>query len=349
MISPEQHISLRPYNTFGVDAKAGYFAAFKDTDELEELLTPDSPLPTLILGGGSNILFTGDYNGLVLKNEITGIKVLHEDPEYVFVKAGAGENWHSFVIHCINHNWAGVENLSLIPGCVGASPMQNIGAYGVELSNVFLSLEAYHLKERKLVTFTAADCEFGYRESVFKNKFKDQFVILNVTFRLRKHPVFHTSYGAIEQELEKMKVKELSIKAISDAVINIRSSKLPNPKEIGNAGSFFKNPSVGKEKFQELNSKFQGIIGHENADGTVKLAAGWLIEQCGPSTGPGGQELVTWKGYRKGDAGCHAMQALVLVNYGNANGKEIYNLSEEILQSVKEKFGVTLEREVNIV
>jgi UDP-N-acetylmuramate dehydrogenase len=337
MISPEQHISLRPYNTFRIDSIARYFATFKDTDELEELTTYDSSLATLILGGGSNILFTSDYDGLVLKNEIAGIKVLHEDPEYVYIKAGAGENWHSFVLQCINHNWAGVENLSLIPGCVGASPMQNIGAYGVELSSVFLSLEAFHLKEKKMVTFTAADCEFGYRDSVFKNKFKGQFVILNVTFRLKKHPVFHTSYGAIEQELERMGVKELSIKAISDAVINIRTSKLPDPKAIGNAGSFFKNPSVSKEKFQNLNSKFQGIIGHENADGTVKLAAGWLIEQCG------------WKGYRKGDAGCHAMQALVLVNYRNAKGKEIYDLSEEILISVMEKFGIKLEREVNLV
>jgi UDP-N-acetylmuramate dehydrogenase len=354
MIPPEQYISLRPYNTFGIDAKARFFAAFKDTDELEDLLAPDpiaigSRLPAFILGGGSNILFTKDYNGLVLKNEIGGIKVLHEDPEYVFVKAGAGENWHSFVLYCINHNWAGIENLSLIPGCVGASPMQNIGAYGVELSSVFLSLEAFHLKEKKLVTFTAADCEFGYRESVFKSKFKDQFVILNVTLRLKKHPVFHTSYGAVEQELEKMGVKELSIRAISQAVINIRSSKLPDPKEIGNAGSFFKNPSVSKEEFRVLNSKFPGIIGYENINGTVKLAAAWLIEQCGPNNPDGYRDGTSWKGYRKGDAGCHAKQALVLVNYGNANGKEIYDLSEEILQSVKEKFGVTLEREVNII
>ncbi len=339
----QENISLKPYNTFGIDAKARLFASFKDTGELEELTTHHSPLTTLILGGGSNVLFTKDYNGLVLKNEVPGIKVLHEEPEYVYVKAGAGENWHSFVLHCISHHWAGVENLSLIPGCVGASPMQNIGAYGVELSSVFLSLEAFHLKEMKLLTFTAADCEFGYRDSVFKNKFKDQFVILNVTFRLKKHPVFHTSYGAIEQELEKMGVKELSIKAISDAVITIRTSKLPDPKEIGNAGSFFKNPSVSKEKFQDLNSKFQGIIGHENVDGTVKLAAAWLIEQSGPEYG------TSWKGYRKGDAGCHARQALVLVNYGNAQGKEIYDLSEEILQSVKEKFGVNLEREVNLI
>jgi UDP-N-acetylmuramate dehydrogenase len=333
----QENISLRPYNTFGIDAKARYFASFKNIDELEELLTHDSRLPTLILGGGSNILFIKGFDGIVLKNEITGITELHEDSEYVYVKAGAGENWHRFVLHCIERNWAGVENLSLIPGNVGASPMQNIGAYGVEIDDIFWSLEAYHVKEKKLVTFTRSDCGFGYRESVFKKKYKDQFVILNVTYQLRKKPRFNTSYGAIEQELERMGVKELSIKAISNAVINIRSSKLPDPKEIGNAGSFFKNPSVSKEQFSLLKLKFENIVGHENIDGTVKLAAGWLIEQCG------------WKGFRKGDAGCHAKQALVLVNYGDAQGKEIYDLSEEILQSVKEKFGVILEREVNII
>ncbi len=333
----QENISLKPYNSFGIEARAKYFATFKNTDELSDLLTNDSKLPTLILGGGSNILLTKDFEGLVFKNEITGITELHEDSEYVYVKAGAGENWHRFVLHCIERNWAGIENLSLIPGNVGATPMQNIGAYGVEIDDVFWDLEAYHVKEKKLVTFTRSDCEFGYRESVFKRKYKNQFVILNVTFRLHKKPIFHTNYGAIEQELQRMGVRELNIKVISDAVIHIRSSKLPIPAEIGNAGSFFKNPSVSKEQFLLLKSKFENIVGHESVDGAVKLAAGWLIEQCG------------WKGYRKGDAGCHAYQALVLVNYGNASGNEIYNLSEEILQSVKEKFGITLEREVNIV
>lgn len=333
----QENISLRPYNTFGIDASARYFAVFNNNDELEELMTDASRLPTLILGGGSNILFTKDFDGLLLKNEIKGIAELHEDSEYVYVKAGAGENWHQFVLHCIQRNWAGVENLSLIPGSVGASPMQNIGAYGVEIDDVFWDLEAYHINERKIVTFTRSDCEFGYRESVFKKKYKDQFVILNVTFQLRKKPRFNTSYGAIEQELEKMGVKDFSIKAISDAVINIRTSKLPNPEEIGNAGSFFKNPTVSNEEYTRLKSAYENIAAYPNADGTIKLAAGWLIEQCG------------WKGFRKGDAGCHAKQALVLVNYGNATGREIYQLSEEILQSVKEKFGVTLEREVNII
>jgi UDP-N-acetylmuramate dehydrogenase len=333
----QENISLKPYNSFGIDAKARQFASFKSTEELSELLTNDSLLPTLILGGGSNILLTKDFDGLVLKNEITGITELHEDNEYVYVKAGAGENWHQFVLYCIERNWAGVENLSLIPGNVGASPMQNIGAYGAEVDDVFWDLEAYHVKEKKLVTFTRNDCEFGYRDSVFKNKFKDQFVILNVTFQLRKKPRFKTGYGAIAEELERMGVKDLSIKAISDAVINIRSSKLPNPSEIGNAGSFFKNPSVSKEQFTLLKTKFENIIGHENINGSVKLAAGWLIEQCG------------WKGYRKGDAGCHAKQALVLVNYGNASGKEIFELSSVIIESVNEKFGFILEKEVNLI
>jgi UDP-N-acetylmuramate dehydrogenase len=337
----QENISLKAFNTFGLDVKARHFGAFKDINELEELLTNSSPAPgeakTLILGGGSNILFTRDFDGLVLKNEISGIEELHEDAEYVYIKAGAGENWHQFVMHCIDHNWAGVENLSLIPGNVGASPMQNIGAYGVELQDVFWSLEAVNLREKKVITFTESDCEFGYRESIFKRKYRDQFAILNVTFRLKKNPLFHTSYGAITKELERRGVKELNIKAISDAVISIRSSKLPVPASIGNAGSFFKNPSVSKEKYLLLKDQFENIIGHENIDGTVKLAAGWLIEQCG------------WKGFRRGDAGCHADQALVLVNYGHASGSEIYDLSGEVFQSVKEKFGVILEREVNII
>ncbi len=333
----QENISLKPYNSFAIDVKARSFASFSDIEELSELVTPNSKLTTLILGGGSNILFTQDFNGLVLKNEIKGIVKIKEDDEFVYIQAGAGENWHQFVLFCIENDWAGVENLSLIPGCVGASPIQNIGAYGVEVKDVFHELKAFHRKEKTNYTFKLNDCDFGYRESVFKRKYKDEFVITNVTFRLRKQPVFNTSYGAIEQELGRMEVKELSIKAIADAVINIRSSKLPNPKEIGNAGSFFKNPEVRNEQFSILQKEFPSIVGYGLSNGNMKLAAGWLIEQCG------------WKGYRKGDAGCHAMQALVLVNYGNATGEEIYNLSEEILQSVREKFAVILEREVNII
>jgi len=332
-----ENFPLKAYNTFSIDAKAKIFNSFSFVEELEEKLMMYSEYPILILGGGSNILFTKDYDGAVLKNEIKGIELQHEDADHVYVKVGAGENWHQFVLHCIAHNWAGVENLSLIPGNVGASPIQNIGAYGVELDDVFWSLEAFHLDERRIHTFTREDCEFGYRSSIFKERYKDQFAIISVTFQLKKKPIFHTDYGAIAEELEKMRVKDLSIQAVSQAVINIRSSKLPDPQKIANAGSFFKNPEVPTEKYETLKLQFPSIVAYPLAKGTVKLAAGWMIEQCG------------WKGYRKGDAGCHAKQALVLVNYGNATGKEIYDLSADILNSVKNKFDVVLEREVNIV
>ena len=335
--------SLKKYNTFGIDVTAGYFAVFTNESELAELLefkkptNTHQPPPVLILGGGSNILFTKNVDGLVLKNEIKGIEKINEDEDYVYVKAGAGENWHQLVLYCLQNNWAGLENLSLIPGNTGASPMQNIGAYGVEIKDVFYQLEAFHLQEKKIVNFGLKDCEFGYRESVFKRKLKGQFVTTSVTFRLNKTPKFNTNYGAINQELEALGVKELSIQAISQAIINIRSSKLPNPAEIGNAGSFFKNPEIDAGTFKKLKDTNPAIVGYPVANGMVKLAAGWLIEQCG------------WKGYRKGYAGCHSKQALVLVNYGHANGNEIYNLSEEIIQSVQDKFGVLLEREVNII
>ncbi len=334
-----QNISLKKYNSFGIDVNAARFSIFQTADEVKELLAQQLAVNSkpLILGGGSNILFTQNYNGLVLKNEIGGIEKVKEDNGHVYVKAGAGVNWHSFVLHCIENDWAGVENLSLIPGNAGASPMQNIGAYGVEIKDVFHELEALHIEDGSMVTFNLNDCAFGYRESVFKRKYKNQFIIISVTCRLNKQPTFNTSYGAIEQELEKMNVKELSIRAISNAVINIRSSKLPNPSEIGNAGSFFKNPEVPKTLFDELKIDYPNIVGYTLENGNIKLAAGWLIEQCG------------WKGYRKGDAGCHSKQALVLVNYGNAAGEEIFALSEKIIESVKERFGVELEREVNIV
>lgn len=336
-----QNISLKQFNTFGIEAKAKLFADFSSLEKLQEILFYTQQLmpnsSKLILGGGSNLLFTKDVDGLVLKNEIGGIETVKEDDEFVYLRAGAGVVWHNFVQHCVEQNLGGAENLSLIPGNVGASPMQNIGAYGVEIKDVFEELEAYHINDKAVEKFSKEECAFGYRESVFKRQYKNQFIILNVTYKLRKQPLFNTSYGAINQELEKMGVKELSVKDISQAVINIRTSKLPDPKQIGNAGSFFKNPTVNKEKYDELRSSFPGIVAYANADGSMKLAAGWMIEQCG------------WKGYRKGDAGCHAKQALVLVNYGAATGKEIFDLSTEILQSVQAKFGVELEREVNIV
>jgi UDP-N-acetylmuramate dehydrogenase len=331
------NINLKPYNTFHINAHAKYFGAFTTADELRELDAAQRREALMILGGGSNILLTKDFNGTVLKNEISGIQVISEDESHICVKVGAGENWHRFVMHCIDKNYAGVENLSLIPGNVGASPMQNIGAYGVEIKDVFYELEAFHLYDRVNVTFNADECAFGYRESVFKNQYRNQFAILNVTFRLSKKPTFHTSYGAIQEELDRMQVQDLSIQAISQAIINIRSSKLPDPAVIGNAGSFFKNPQIPNEQFNSLKRSFPNIVGFKVGDDYAKLAAGWLIEQCG------------WKGYRKGDAGCHAKQALVLVNYGNSTGSEIYELSEEILQSVRSKFDVLLEREVNII
>lgn len=335
-----QNISLKPYNTFGIDVQAKHFSIFSSVDELEGLLSNSKfkkPDNRLILGGGSNILFTKDFDGIVLKNELRGIELIREDNEYYYVRAWAGENWHVFVTHCIEHNYAGLENLSLIPGCVGAAPMQNIGAYGVEIKESFDFLQAYHINDKKIVTFSLNDCEFGYRESIFKRKYKDQFIILNVTFMLRKHPVFNISYGAVEQELEKMGVKKLSIDAISQAVINIRRSKLPDPAEIGNAGSFFKNPQIPNSQFRELQKLFPGIVGYPINDQQTKLAAGWLIEQCG------------WKGFRGGDAGVHIKQALVLVNYDDAKGQEIYRLSEKISESVHKKFGIMLEREVNVI
>lgn len=339
-----ENISLKPYHTFGIDVLARYFSSFKTIDELEELacnskFNPEGSgqNPKLILGGGSNVLFLKNYNGLVMKNEIAGIEVVAEDENHVYVQAGAGENWHKLVMYCVENGFAGIENLSLIPGNVGASPMQNIGAYGVEIKDVFYELEAWHINDNAIKKFSVEECEFGYRESVFKHKYKGAFVITGVTYRLNKKPVYHTSYGAVQQELEKMDVQELGIKAISQAIINIRSSKLPDPKEIGNAGSFFKNPALEKSKFEKLKMEFPGIPSFPFNDTQVKVPAGWLIEQCG------------WKGYRKGDAGCYPKQALVLVNYGTASGDEIFSLSEKVLQSVKNKFGIVLEREVNIV
>lgn len=334
-----ENVLLRPYNTFGIAAQARYFASFSSADELQELLKspPQQGLSHMILGGGSNVLFTRDFDGIILKNEMKGISVVGEDDNYIYVKAGAGETWHNFVMDCIRNNCAGLENLSLIPGNVGASPMQNIGAYGVEIKDTFHELEAYHLHDHTVVKFNNADCQFGYRESVFKRQYKGQFAILSVTYRLSKHPKLNTSYGAIEEELKHMGVQDVNIQAISQAVINIRSSKLPDPAKIGNAGSFFKNPTVDADKHQTLKEAFPDIVAYPVDGGAFKLAAGWMIEQCG------------WKGFREGDAGVHARQALVLVNYGAATGNEIYHLSQRVLDSVQEKFGVELEREVNII
>ncbi|HEX2608052.1 MAG TPA: UDP-N-acetylmuramate dehydrogenase [Flavisolibacter sp.] len=335
----EHTISLQPFHTFGIDVKAKAFARFTTIQEMQELLEDPAMLTSaqqLILGGGSNILLTQDFDGFVLKNELPGLQVVGETADHIFVKAGAGVNWHQFVLFCVDNGFAGTENLSLIPGNVGASPMQNIGAYGVEVKDIFHELEAYHIKDKSFEIFDHQACAFGYRESAFKRKWKGQFIITSVTFRLDKKPVYHISYGAIQEKLDEMKISALSIKAISDAVIAIRNSKLPDPKIIGNAGSFFKNPQVTLVKYEELVLSYPRIPAYPVDALHKKVPAGWLIEQCG------------WKGYRKGDAGCYDKQALVLVNYGKASGAEIYELSEAIIGSVKDTFGIELEREVNV-
>lgn len=331
--------SLKPYNTFGIDASAKLFTAIHSVNDIHELLQHEEYKANthVILGGGSNILLTQNINGLVIKNELKGIEVVKETENDVLVKCAAGEVWHEFVMYCIDKGYAGIENLSLIPGNTGASPMQNIGAYGVEIKDTFFELEAIDLETGKLSIFSKQDCDFGYRESVFKRRYKDKFIITSVTFKLSKKPVFHTEYGAIQQELDHMGISELSIKAISQAVINIRSSKLPDPKKIGNSGSFFKNPEVTQATYERLKKEFPNLVAYPLDNNNYKLAAGWLIEQSG------------LKGYRAGDAGVHTLQALVLVNYGHATGKEIYNLSTKVLTTVNEKFGVMLEREVNII
>jgi UDP-N-acetylmuramate dehydrogenase len=335
----QENVSLKSYNTFGIDSTAKYFTEVVSVIDLQQILKSSQfkPLPKLIIGGGSNILFTRNFDGLVIRNSIKGINIVSEDENNVFVQVGAGELWHEFVLWSIAKNLGGVENLSLIPGCVGAGPMQNIGAYGVELKDVFHELEAINITTADKKIFSKAECKFGYRESVFKNECKEMFVITSVTLKLNKKPDFNTSYGAIEQELKKSNVTEISVKAISDAVIAIRKSKLPDPALLGNAGSFFKNPEISKDDFVLLQSKFPSIPNYPAAENKVKLAAGWLIEQCG------------WKGKRVGNTGSHRDQALVLVNYGNASGNEIFQLALEIQKSVKEKFGVTILPEVNLI
>jgi len=331
----QENIPLRQYNTFRIEALARQFAIITSVEQLETINRVQYD-QVLVLGGGSNLLLTKDVDGLVLKINISGITKVAETESHVILKVGAGENWHQFVESCIAANLGGVENLSLIPGNTGASPMQNIGAYGVEIKDVFEELEAYDCVEKVIRKFALSECEFGYRDSVFKRKYRNRFIILNVSFRLSKHPAYNISYGALAGELERMGVVDLSLRAVSQAVINIRSSKLPDPAVLGNAGSFFKNPVISMKHYEQLKKEFS-LIPHYPAGNEIKLAAGWLIEQCG------------WKGFRRGDAGCHAKQALVLVNYGNASGKEIFELSNEIIQSVEAKFGVMLEREVNII
>lgn len=332
-----QNTSLKPFNTFGIDVKANCFATFSSTEELNQILKENKNEALLILGGGSNLLLTKDFDGLVLKNEIRGIEVISENDSDVLVKVGAGEVWHEFVLYCISKNFCGIENLSLIPGSVGASPMQNIGAYGVEIKDVFDHLEAFEIATGEIHTFDNATCEFGYRESIFKHSVKNQYVITHVYFKLSKKQNTNTSYGAINQQLEIMGITNPSIKDVSDAVIAIRSSKLPNPKEIGNAGSFFKNPVIDREHFQEILKEYPNAPNYPVTENQVKVPAGWLIETAG------------WKGKVVGETGVHKNQALVLVNYGGATGEEIYQLSTDIIADINQKFKILLTTEVNIL
>ncbi|MBK9176088.1 MAG: UDP-N-acetylmuramate dehydrogenase [Flavobacteriales bacterium] len=331
---------LTALNTFGIVATAEALARFSTADELRGLLAaPElASMQRLVLGGGSNILFTHDFNGLVLLNEVPGIGVVSEDEESAVVKAGAGVVWHELVMRTVAQGWGGIENLSLIPGKVGAAPMQNIGAYGVEMKDVFVSLEAMRISDGEVITFMLDDCAFGYRESYFKREGRDRFIILSVTLRLTKrNHRLRTDYGNITDELIRRGITSPTIKEVSEAVIAIRQSKLPDPAVLGNAGSFFKNPVVPEAMVQRIKQANPEAPVYPAGDGQAKLAAGWLIEQCG------------WKGRRLGNCGMHERQALVLVNHGGATGAEVWGLSEQVMQSVKERFGVELEREVNVV
>lgn len=335
-----ENFSLQPYNTFGVDVKAGYFTEIQTVEALKEALSfsQNHNLALLFLGGGSNILFTRDFDGLVIKLNLKGISIQPWNENEVLVTAKSGENWHEFVMFCLDKNLGGLENLSLIPGNVGTSPMQNIGAYGTEIKDIFVNCKALNLKTKEIETFDLEKCRFGYRDSVFKQESKGKYVILEVTFKLTtKNHHIKTEYGAIKTELEKSGIKNPTIQEVSQAVISIRRSKLPDPKEIGNAGSFFKNPTIPLAQFEALQQQFETIPGYPNG-ASVKVPAGWLIEQCG------------WKGKQTGNVASHKLQALVIVNAtGKASGKEIFDFSTEIINSVQEKFGIELEREVNII
>lgn len=338
MLHIQENVSLKPYNTFGIDTQARYFVEINHEQELIELFSDAQwhTVERLIMGGGSNMLLVNDFNGLVIRLNIKGIdQRTHNDS--VVVKAGAGEVWNDLVNYCVDNGLAGMENLSLIPGSVGASPIQNIGAYGVELKDVFESCRAFEIATQQFKTFSKEDCQFGYRESVFKSALRGQYIIVSVNFRLSLTPRLNLSYGAIEQELANRGIRNPTIKDVSQVVAAIRVSKLPDPSTIGNSGSFFKNPVIPQAQFESIYKSYPAIANYPAGEGYVKLAAGWLIEQCG------------WKGKTIGHTGTWKNQALVLVNHGGATGQEVYNLSSQIIDSVYTKFGVMLEREVNII
>ena len=328
--------SLKNYNTFGIEAKAKQFVSVSSIAELKEILVQNNPI--FILGGGSNMLLTQDIQKLVLHVNLKGKEVTETNEDFAIVKAQAGENWHEFVLYCIEQNLGGIENLSLIPGNVGTTPIQNIGAYGVEIKDTMLSCEALNLKTLEIETFTNADCQFEYRESIFKKELKNQYIITSVSFKLsKKDHKISTTYGVIGADLQKNNIENPTLKDISNAVIAIRQSKLPDPKELGNSGSFFKNPIISKEAYENAKALHPEMPHYVVSETEVKVPAGWLIEQAG------------FKGKRFGDAGVHKNQALVLVNYGAATGAEIVALSKNIQKTILEKFGIAIEAEVNII
>jgi UDP-N-acetylmuramate dehydrogenase len=338
MIRSYTDYSLRKHNTFGTNAITRYYFEFTETEDLKGFLVTTQEWKNqeiLILGEGSNMLFVNDFPGLIINPNVPGIRVVHEDRNSIWLEVGAGVVWDDLVEYTVFNCWGGIENLSLIPGKVGAAAVQNIGAYGMEIQNQIESVTGFDLETKTENTLEAAECQYAYRDSIFKNQMKDRFIITSVVFKLDKFPEFILNYGDLKAETEKLGA--LNLRNIRKTVISIRESKLPDPKVTGNAGSFFKNPIIETSLAEQLIAVYPNIPHYPASEGYTKLAAGWLIEQCG------------WKGFRRDDAGVHEKQALVLVNYGNATGKEIYDLSEEIKQSVQQKFGVELEREVNVI
>ncbi|HEY3403459.1 MAG TPA: UDP-N-acetylmuramate dehydrogenase [Ohtaekwangia sp.] len=336
----QQHVDLKPFNTFNLSAQANQFVVARSVSDIQQLITDGvfKNQRTLVLGGGSNILLTGSFDGLVIKLEIKGITVVYENEDEVILKVGAGENWHDLVMYCVSHDWGGIENLSLIPGTAGAAPMQNIGAYGVEIKNVIEEVEVIHIDTGKVSSFENAACEFGYRESIFKQKEKGKYIISSITLRLtKKNHRYAMEYGAISDTMKQLGIDKPSVKGISDAVIHIRKSKLPDPAKIGNAGSFFKNPSVSNEEYTLLQQVYPTIPGFSSDSNHTKIPAAWLIEQCG------------WKGKTFDSIGVHPLQALVIVNYGGGDGRKIWQLALDIQSSVKEKFNIMLQPEVNVI
>jgi UDP-N-acetylmuramate dehydrogenase len=335
----KQNVSLKPFNTFGIDITSRYFAEVNVEDDYQKLRS--SPLlkenRLLIIGEGSNILFSSDFDGLVVKINTKGIEILAEDADEVTIKVQAGENWKDFVKFCISKKYAGIENLSMIPGNVGGSPVQNIGAYGAEVKDVIQEVETLEIESGRKVIFSNAECKFGYRNSIFKNELKNKFIITSVTFKLSKKACFSVSYGSIAKELRAMCLRKVTLESVGEAVCNLRTQKLPDPKDLGNGGSFFKNPIVSSEKYGKLKSLFPNIIAYEVPGIGYKLAAGWMIEQC------------QWKGKRLGNVGVYDKQALIIVNYGEAKGTEVLEFAEKIRESVQQKFDIKLDFEINVI